>query len=850
MTPVRLCLSNFMSYPDGAPVIDFTSFRIACLTGDNGNGKSALLDAITWALWGQARAPVDSLVRLGQQTMFVDFEFDVDDVSYRVLRKRTRTGAGSTHTDLQVAAADGTYRSQTEQGERETQKKINGLLRMDYRTFISSAFILQGRSDEFTRSSATDRKQILAEILDLERYELLETRAKGRHDHSKDLALRLQMDIESLAQEIARKPQYQESLQSAQAGLVEKEKALQLLEGELGQLRTKMSRIEAESALLENLQAQEQQARLEALDGRRRSETFRLKLTQLDAKLLQRPAIEKRLAEWTDAKRRLEAMEEARNRYADADTEATKIETHLTALRHQIELRISKLDAQFRALERQAAGAGRLESEITKARHSNRPVADLEKQWDELREENELILAAIHKAQGGAKAVEDKLEGLRKRGEFLEAPAAACPLCLHPLQPHDHSRIRKDLEEEKRLLQAQGETFRKDGEKAERDRQELRRRGNETKASLDSARQMDQQITRLETELRTAQEAVTAAKDLEKSLLFARQELESPLDPAKESRLIELQAIKASAGYDRKAHEALKERVRSLAAAERESQELDHAARNRDEVYQNLEETQTRAQAQESRRAALAAQLAPLAGVPIRKAELSRQIQDITMQKDRIGREAAASQESVGRWATLLDQCAEKENQERARRDEMTAASKDAAIYKELSAAFSKRGIQAMIIENIIPELEDEANRLLGRMTDHGMHIQFRTQRELKKGGGAETLDIVIGDELGDRPYECYSGGEAFRINFAIRIALSRLLARRAGARLQTIVIDEGFGSQDAQGRKRLVEAIESVKEEFTRILVITHLDDLKDEFPVRLHVSKDENGSRVTLLS
>jgi exonuclease SbcC len=89
-----------------------------------------------------------------------------------------------------------------------------------------------------------------------------------------------------------------------------------------------------------------------------------------------------------------------------------------------------------------------------------------------------------------------------------------------------------------------------------------------------------------------------------------------------------------------------------------------------------------------------------------------------------------------------------------------------------------------------------------------------------------------------------YSGGEAFRVDFALRIALSRLLAQRAGTRLETLVIDEGFGSQDQEGRDRLVEAIKSVEDEFAMILVITHLDDLKERFPVRIDVQKRPEGS------
>ncbi|MDQ7034610.1 MAG: SbcC/MukB-like Walker B domain-containing protein [Anaerolineae bacterium] len=109
-----------------------------------------------------------------------------------------------------------------------------------------------------------------------------------------------------------------------------------------------------------------------------------------------------------------------------------------------------------------------------------------------------------------------------------------------------------------------------------------------------------------------------------------------------------------------------------------------------------------------------------------------------------------------------------------------------------------------------------------------------------------ETLDIDIADELGTRPYEMYSGGEAFRINFAIRVALSKMLARRAGAHLRTLFIDEGFGTQDDDGRNKLVEAITAVQSDFDLILVITHIAELQDAFPVHVVVEKTANGSMV----
>ena len=93
-----------------------------------------------------------------------------------------------------------------------------------------------------------------------------------------------------------------------------------------------------------------------------------------------------------------------------------------------------------------------------------------------------------------------------------------------------------------------------------------------------------------------------------------------------------------------------------------------------------------------------------------------------------------------------------------------------------------------------------------------------------------------------------FSGGEAFRINFALRIALSKLLAARSGAPLPILFIDEGFGSQDADGQDRLREVINSIQDEFQKVLVITHIEAIKDSFPVRIEVEKTSSGSTFTV--
>ncbi|MDZ7845257.1 MAG: SbcC/MukB-like Walker B domain-containing protein [Anaerolineales bacterium] len=172
-------------------------------------------------------------------------------------------------------------------------------------------------------------------------------------------------------------------------------------------------------------------------------------------------------------------------------------------------------------------------------------------------------------------------------------------------------------------------------------------------------------------------------------------------------------------------------------------------------------------------------------------------------------------------------------------------------LLKQLEETFGKNGVPALLIEQALPQIELKANEILGRLSNGAMSIQFITQREYKdkkRTDLKETLDIQIQDRAGVRDYEMFSGGESFRINFAVRLALSHVLAQRAGARLQTLVIDEGFGSQDTMGRQRLVEAITLVKDDYQKILVITHIDQLKDTFTTQLAVEKTPKGSAVTV--
>ena len=125
MVPIGLKLRNFMAYREAE--LDFQGIHLAVLTGENGAGKSSLLDAITWVLWGKARAKRDDeLIHLGQSEMEVEYTFGLGDNAYRLIRKRDARKRGRSDLSFQVADAGG-WRNLTETSLRGTQQKINQL---------------------------------------------------------------------------------------------------------------------------------------------------------------------------------------------------------------------------------------------------------------------------------------------------------------------------------------------------------------------------------------------------------------------------------------------------------------------------------------------------------------------------------------------------------------------------------------------------------------------------------------------------------------------------------------------------------------------------------------------------
>jgi exonuclease SbcC len=302
-------------------------------------------------------------------------------------------------------------------------------------------------------------------------------------------------------------------------------------------------------------------------------------------------------------------------------------------------------------------------------------------------------------------------------------------------------------------------------------------------------------------------------------------------------------------GYDAEAHRRLHEQLEAGRESEARLRTLQEARSGLETVHlamSQLAQSRTQAEARAQADRARAETLREAAGrLPALRAQAMEALRTLEGAHDR---EQQANMR-LGAARNKLEYCEDLREQRARREEEEKILREEQGLYQELQRAFGKNGVQAMLIEQAIPEIEEEANRLLARMTRGAMQVRFETQRDTRSGSTVETLDIHISDPLGTRAYETYSGGERYRIDFAIRIALSKLLARRAGAQLRMLVIDEGFGTQDTEGRDALVAAINAVQDDFACVLAITHIEALKDAFNVRIEVEKTAEGSEITIV-
>jgi exonuclease SbcC len=854
MIPCYLRLSGFLSY-DQPVELDFAVFDLACISGPNGAGKSTLLDAITWALFGQARRRDDALINSHAKAAEVVFDFNYEGSLYRI--QRTKPREKPTVLEFYLRDAESGWKPLTEHSLRETEMRIQKTLRMDYETFTNASFFLQGRADQFAQQRPADRKRILSSILGLEIWETYRERASARRKQVETELTMINGQLEEIQTELKQEDERRARLKQLQENLAQ-----------AAALR------QAKDELLENLR------RLAAsLDEQRR-------LVQVLED--QEKAAQKRLA---DSREKLSLRQEEEHRFRQQVAHAAEVEAAYQAwqaLRLELE-RWETVAANFRQHESLRAGPLlAIESERARLSQERQSLLDQQHSVQELEaslpgikdlladvhtslaetstclEQRPLLEAKrteIQEGQAAAKADNQRLKiemnDLKERiARLKQTGGATCPVCGKPLNPDERMQLIGELEIQGK---EKGDQYRSNQELTH----QLEQRRQDTEAQLET-------LTQLEAGARPRQRQADQLADRQAQILqeTAKWQSGGMLRLQKGSTLLEEQAYAQGARAELALVDASLKEIGYDAAAHDATRRAEQAGRASQEQYRLLETARARLDPLEREIASLSAQ------VTRENSEAEVQLENYRAALSKYENEAArlpdlnqaesekfALQEQENHLRAEVGGAVQKVEvlkSLRLRQKDLIACRDElknqVVQLKMLERAFGKDGVPALLIEQTLPEIEAQAQKILDNLSNGSMSVWFATQKDFKdknRDDKKETLDIMISDATGSRrEYELFSGGEAFRINFAIRLALSRVLAQRAGARLQMLVIDEGFGSQDAEGRQRLIEAINLVRHDFAKVLVITHLEELKDAFPTRIEVEKTQQGSKVTVVS
>lgn len=869
MIPLSLYISGFLSYRD--PVeLDLTQFDLACIAGPNGAGKSSLLDAITWSLFGQARKRDDSLINAQSSIAQVILTFFYEQNTYRVARSKPRdkTATLEFHILQQLAAHDSLpvddltekklaeerWKVLTERSLRETEAKIQETLRMDYDTFVNASFFLQGKADQFTQQRPGDRKRILSSILGLEIWEEYKQRAlnvrRGIEAEIDVLDGRLQEILAELSEE-ANRFKHLEELNARLESLSKQRKAQQTA---LDTMRQTEAVLKEQHRLVEN-QARQVQAGNDRCNRLLERLSERKKEQQIYTDLVKRePEIRQGYSIYKDLQKQLADMDQVAVKFREQEKqrEAPRLEiqaeqARLEQERHSLLARQVQVQQMVEEIQRLEESSKQIKVDLSLLEEKLAHREEILEKLDTNRQKRQELIALN-------KQLKNEMNLIKERQIKIESVSGAeCPLCGQKVNQNEQKKLVESLflqgtslgdqhrENVRQILELEGQI------------KILEDQINNFRKLEEEARRLSQDEVRFHTRLETLQiaqkEWETTSKprlaDVERSLL------NKDFAPLAHSRLVEIDVQLQQIGYDAPRHDKMRSQVAELQAIEEEYQKLENAQAVLAQMERELADIKSQLDTETEALDRLRNEHQQATDM---LAKLQENAPDVDQAEDHL--RLLQEQENralleVGRARQLVEVL----DQQRSRKKELESQREEYASqvrqYKQLERAFSKDGVPALLIEQALPEIETKANEILSRLSDGSMSVRFITQaayKDKKRDDLRETLEIQISDGIGQRDYEMFSGGEAFRVNFAIRLALSEILAQRAGARLQTLVIDEGFGSQDTQGRQRLVEAINLVKQDFAKILVITHIDELKDFFPNRIEVEKTGQGSTVQI--
>jgi exonuclease SbcC len=483
MVPLKLIISGFLSYREKVE-IDFSGFDLACISGANGAGKSSLLDAITWNLFGEARKNDDSVINLhpSVNSAEVTFYFEYENNIYRIYRSYPRNK--SVVLEFHILTNPESYwngseqqlewKTLTERNKTETQKRIQKVLNLDYETFVNASFFLQNKADQFAQQTPSERKRILSNILGLDIWEIYRERAAERRRDAELEAKNLEFRLQEIEQELQEEAERKSFLKKVEEDLAVLEKSRSAKESQLQTALQLNQMLEEKRRRLQTLKTQMEQNKATLEEWQNRLAAAKEE-QHTYLQILQRASeIKAAYAAWEQLRKELENWDQSAAQHYEYEKIRTPLLSQIAAEKARLEQELRHFQQQQAMIAQQADLLPPLQQRITELEQTihelqsileQRPL--LEQKITETRNlQAELKAENIH--------LKTEMEELRKRIEqILQEEDAPCPVCGKPLPKAEREQLVAELTAQGKQRGDRFRTNKKNLEKLDQQENEL-----------------------------------------------------------------------------------------------------------------------------------------------------------------------------------------------------------------------------------------------------------------------------------------------------------------------------------------------------------------------------------------
>jgi DNA repair exonuclease SbcCD ATPase subunit len=818
MKPLHLYIENFACYDKSH--LDFTSFTSALIVGilnnnarfSNGVGKSSIFYAIEYALYNQYPAKkIEKIIRTDCKSARIIFDFQIDNITYRIVRKRTASASDVSFFSLPnppplTNLETDKWTDLTCRRSSDTEKEIKKVIKMTPDTFQSTIHFIQGDISGLATATPTARKQFLKSALDLSIYAKVEKFAKEYYSKFYK-AIDVKKGVISATGNPANEiPVLTESLTSIQSNI-------ETTISNVTELQNQIPPLDEQKQSLSNDIAQYTTAHSAIV----------AKKTSIERDI---QSFEKTIA---SNKSSLTALKDEATK-AIEDIKASK--ASLKSLEESIE-DTSEIEATLPALKEQ-------ETHLSSSIYANTiAIKDASKAIISSSATQEALDQIILLPQPQLDALQSEIDTLSKTvPEFssvilantskvkeLSSPLPeddVCSNCKQAITEEHREQHTKEVQERIQALNA------------------------ETAVSQSNLTAAKQTIANNQRTIKEQAAMTIKAKQIASDIALIAKV--STLTSENQTLNASLSVIKAEIKDKQAAIDAQRKLLQTIKSLTSDIQHKETLISTKREIFKN-----TQAQIKQAE-ALVLEKSSSLSDTEIELSNLDQEsvnqwkdaLNTLTLQVKELQSQIKAGNQSLSelksKSAIVNHQIQQKQSdiaKLAALTSELSILESKALIYPEVVQAFSSIGIPNLIIQSVLSDLQNETNEFLN-MVKPGFQAQFVVEKE-SKDEVQDTLEIVYFINGNERVFEQLSGAQKLLASFSLKLGLSQLLQKMMGIRIEFLLLDECDAALDENSIDLYADIIKQLEKRYT-ILVITHNAQLKEHFEHHIIVEQDHS--------